>query len=50
MILSMQEKKAKQKDYLQRKNNHTEPKLLLCKSKCHDNKRKKFLQNFNRTS
>lgn len=38
MILSMQEKKAKQKDDLQRKNIYTELELL-CKSKCHNNKR-----------
>ena len=38
MILSMQEKKAKQKDYLQRKNIYTKLELLLCKSKCHNNK------------
>ena len=36
MILSMQEKKAKQKDYLQRKNIYTELELLLCKSKYHN--------------
>lgn len=50
MILSMQEEKAKQTDYLQKKKNHTEPRLPLCESKCPNNNRKEFLQNFNRTS
>lgn len=50
MILFMQEKKARQTDDLQRKNNHTELKLPLWKSKCYAHQRKKFLQNFNRTS